>query len=211
MTHPDDVATTGHGSAPGRRSPMWRENSWRPVWTALARMLEEDVGHLPVLAGDRLVGMCTRTDILRARRRLLDDEHLQPGWRLASGSTKPINAHPLATDDPARPEREVPMRFCLIAENQSLGGEALHDVINARLATGPCHFHVVVPATDIHDLYQQMLAPYEGEVPDSHVAIAEAQGRLDRALTWLRTTEQKRTARSVMLIRSWPSPMPSAA
>ena len=103
------------------------------------------------------------------------------------------------------------MRFCLIAKNQSLDGEALHDVINARLATGPCHFHVVVPATDIHNLYQQMLAPYEGEVPDSHVAIAEAQGRLYRALTWLRTTEQKRTARSVMLIRSWPSPMPSAA
>ena len=108
MTHPDDVATTGHGSAPGRRSPMWRENSWRPVWTALARMLEEDVGHLPVLAGDRLVGMCTRTDILRARRRLLDDEHLQPGWRLASGSTKPSTPirYPRTTP-PARKERSL--------------------------------------------------------------------------------------------------------
>src|SRR5581483_4332897 len=34
---------------------------------ALRLMLEEDVGHLPVVSGHKLVGMCTRTDVLRAR------------------------------------------------------------------------------------------------------------------------------------------------
>jgi CBS domain-containing protein len=38
------------------------------VSDALDRMLQENVEHLPVIDGDRLVGMCTRTDILRARR-----------------------------------------------------------------------------------------------------------------------------------------------
>src|SRR5581483_6501399 len=47
---------------------------------ALRRMLEEDVGHLPVVSGARLVGMCTRTDILRARRVKMESERLQPGW-----------------------------------------------------------------------------------------------------------------------------------
>ncbi|HVW33389.1 MAG TPA: chloride channel protein, partial [Acidimicrobiia bacterium] len=51
---------------------------------ALRRMLEEDVGHLPVVEGNRrgahLVGMCTRTDVLRARRVRLESERLQPGW-----------------------------------------------------------------------------------------------------------------------------------
>lgn len=37
-----------------------------PVLSALQRMLDEAVDHLPVLDGDgRLVGICTRTDVLR--------------------------------------------------------------------------------------------------------------------------------------------------
>jgi H+/Cl- antiporter ClcA/CBS domain-containing protein len=47
---------------------------------ALRRMLEEDVGHLPVILDGELVGMCTRTDILRARRRKMVLEQMQPGW-----------------------------------------------------------------------------------------------------------------------------------
>jgi len=43
-------------------------------------MLEEDVGHLPVVSGRKLVGMCTRTDVLRARRVRMESERLQPGW-----------------------------------------------------------------------------------------------------------------------------------
>jgi CIC family chloride channel protein len=50
--------------------------------TALERILEEGVEHLPVLDPDRhLVGMCTRTDILRARGRYLDAERAQGGWQ----------------------------------------------------------------------------------------------------------------------------------
>lgn len=44
-------------------------------------MLSESVEHVPVLEDGRLVGICTRTDVLRARQRQLDDEMLQPGWR----------------------------------------------------------------------------------------------------------------------------------
>jgi len=48
---------------------------------ALERMVEEGVDHLPVLLDGRLVGICTRTDLLRVRARLLDAERPQPGWR----------------------------------------------------------------------------------------------------------------------------------
>jgi H+/Cl- antiporter ClcA len=51
-----------------------------PVLAALHRMLEEDVEHLPVVADGRLVGICTRTDILRVRERQLEHERAQRGW-----------------------------------------------------------------------------------------------------------------------------------
>jgi CBS domain-containing protein len=35
--------------------------------TALQRIVEEGIEHLPVQDGDRLVGICTRTDLLRVR------------------------------------------------------------------------------------------------------------------------------------------------
>ena len=43
-------------------------------------MLDEGVDHLPVLDGGRLVGMCTRTDVLRARHRAAAADQRQPGW-----------------------------------------------------------------------------------------------------------------------------------
>jgi CBS domain-containing protein len=49
--------------------------------SALRQMLEEDIGHLPVVVSGRLVGMCTRTDIFNARRVRMEHERLQPGWR----------------------------------------------------------------------------------------------------------------------------------
>jgi chloride channel protein, CIC family len=51
---------------------------------ALRQMLENDVTHLPVLEDGRLVGICTRTDILQARLRQFEYERLQPGIQLGS-------------------------------------------------------------------------------------------------------------------------------
>jgi H+/Cl- antiporter ClcA/CBS domain-containing protein len=50
------------------------------VHRALQRMLEEGVEHLPVIDGAWLIGICTRTDVLRARRHQLELERLQTGW-----------------------------------------------------------------------------------------------------------------------------------
>ncbi|MFB3738164.1 MAG: chloride channel protein [Candidatus Velamenicoccus archaeovorus] len=52
-----------------------------PLVEVLQRMLQEGVEHLPVTDGDgRLLGICTRTDILRARERQFEHERLQRGW-----------------------------------------------------------------------------------------------------------------------------------
>jgi H+/Cl- antiporter ClcA/predicted transcriptional regulator len=48
--------------------------------TALSRMIEEAVDHLPVVDHERLLGICTRTDILQARIRQNDHEHPEHGW-----------------------------------------------------------------------------------------------------------------------------------
>jgi CBS-domain-containing membrane protein len=54
-----------------------------PVLAALRRMLEEGVEHVPVTQPDgKLLGICTRTDVLRARRRQLESEQPQRGWGL---------------------------------------------------------------------------------------------------------------------------------
>ena len=50
------------------------------VLLALQGVLDESVDHLPVLDGDRLVGICTRTDVLRARQRALAADRPEPGW-----------------------------------------------------------------------------------------------------------------------------------
>jgi H+/Cl- antiporter ClcA/predicted transcriptional regulator len=48
---------------------------------ALQILLEEGVEHLPVIDGDALVGICTRTDIIGARRAQWLRERPEPGWR----------------------------------------------------------------------------------------------------------------------------------
>jgi CBS domain-containing protein len=47
---------------------------------ALGAMLDEQVDHLPVVEGERLAGIVTRTDVLRARGQQRRAEQLQPGW-----------------------------------------------------------------------------------------------------------------------------------
>src|SRR2546422_3104256 len=56
--------------------------------TALERMFEEGVEHILVVRDGELVGICTRTAVLRARHRQLDLERPQPGWR------PPVPWHP---------------------------------------------------------------------------------------------------------------------
>lgn len=51
------------------------------VLEALHCLLEEHRTHLPVVDSEQLVGICTRTDILAARLRQFQTEHLQPGWQ----------------------------------------------------------------------------------------------------------------------------------
>jgi len=43
------------------------------------------------------------------------------------------------------------MRRYLVISNQTLSSEALIETVRSCLATGPCHFHVVVPATHATD------------------------------------------------------------
>jgi H+/Cl- antiporter ClcA len=51
---------------------------------ALHVMLQDGVEHLPVVTDGRLVGICTRTDLLRTRLEQLELERSQPGWHLPS-------------------------------------------------------------------------------------------------------------------------------
>lgn len=105
----DMIATTGHGAFPivsdGRlagivsRSDLFGQDRPRPeqlaevvradvvvgrpdetLRTAVERMLEEGVEHLPVVDDHgRLLGVCTRTDILMSQQRT--DDRRQTGWR----------------------------------------------------------------------------------------------------------------------------------
>jgi signal-transduction protein with cAMP-binding, CBS, and nucleotidyltransferase domain len=50
-----------------------------PAQTALRVMVDEAIEHVPVLDGDELVGICTRTDLLKVRRRQFDLERPQAG------------------------------------------------------------------------------------------------------------------------------------
>ena len=65
-----DVATTDVITAAPRDT----------LQVALNRMVEEGVDHLPIVDRGVLVGICTRTDILRARIRQQDQERTELGW-----------------------------------------------------------------------------------------------------------------------------------
>jgi H+/Cl- antiporter ClcA len=54
--------------------------------TVLTTMLDDGTDHVPVVEDDRVVGIVTRTDLLRARGRLREHEQVQPGWRGRSRS-----------------------------------------------------------------------------------------------------------------------------
>ena len=59
---------------------------------ALDRILQEEIEHLPVIENDHLVGICTRTDIMRARRAQWQNEQTQPGWHPHQPDTAPTSS-----------------------------------------------------------------------------------------------------------------------
>ncbi len=65
--------------------------------SALERIIEEEVDHLPVTDEEHhIVGMCTRTDILRARSRHLTAEQSQQGWHAMWRRKRSLGAAELA-------------------------------------------------------------------------------------------------------------------
>jgi CBS domain-containing protein len=68
-THEDVPADTG----------VWLQPD-DTLYTALLRMVEEEVEQLPVAAQGRLIGVCTRAGILEGRIRHLGHERPERGW-----------------------------------------------------------------------------------------------------------------------------------
>src|SRR5206468_10294452 len=91
--------------------------STAPLVNALELMIEEGLDHLPVVDGDRLVGICTRADVVGARADQLALERRQSGW------LRPIVA------------RRRPRRVLLIG-NHSLGHPGITETV-AALAGRP--------------------------------------------------------------------------
>jgi CBS domain-containing protein len=102
-----------------------------PLVEALELMVEEGVGHLPVIDGEQLVGMCTRADIVRARAEQIHLDHRQPGW------LRPIVS------------RRRPRRVLLVG-NRTLGDPSIDEAIGRRAEQGRVQVHVLVP-TGPHD------------------------------------------------------------
>jgi H+/Cl- antiporter ClcA/CBS domain-containing protein len=142
---------------------------------ALRTMVDEDISHLPVIDDGRLVGLCTRADVVRARSEELALERLEAGW--------------LA---PVMQRRVTGQRHYLVVGNRSLGSKALNDELARRLDPSGVAFHVIVPLPRGDDLSEarqrledQLLAieglgaTASGEVgpADPLVAVEQALGR----------------------------------
>ena len=100
--------------------------STTPLVEALELMIDEGINHLPVVEGDRLVGICTHSDIVRPRADQIALDRRQHGW------LRPIV------------NRRRPRRL-LVVGNQTLGHPAIAEAVEARAAAGRLHVHVVVP------------------------------------------------------------------
>jgi hypothetical protein len=82
----------------------------------------------------------------------------------------------------------TPLPTILIIANRTLGGDALRHLLEDRLAAGPVHVHVVVPATRQQGLMERAIDAYAGEPDPGELADerAVAQARLGRELARLR-------------------------
>jgi H+/Cl- antiporter ClcA len=68
-----------------------------PAMVALQALSEHGVDHLPVIDGHELVGIVTRTDLLRASSSRFEQERPQPGWRPTARRPRPATPAPLLT------------------------------------------------------------------------------------------------------------------
>ncbi len=150
--------------------------------TALRVLLDEGIGHLPVIRDGKLIGMCTRTDVLSARRRAFEDESLQPGWRHVRSS----NLHHARRSSPGGIREEGIVHHILIVGNQTLASDELTRAVGERLTDGPASFYVVVPATPAHDFYGSVLRALEGEPASEQEERAAAAQRLATELESIR-------------------------
>lgn len=145
---------------------------------ALRTMVDENVSHLPVLEEGRLVGLCTRADVVRARSQELALERLEAGW--------------LA---PVLQRRVTGQRRYLVIGNHSLGSRALSEELARRVEPSGVAFHVVVPLPRGEDLgearqrlenqllqIEQLGASASGEVGPADPLLA-IENALERAPT----------------------------
>jgi H+/Cl- antiporter ClcA/predicted transcriptional regulator len=93
---------------------------------ALELMMEEGINHLPVVDDDRLAGICTRADIVRARAEQLALDRRQSGW------LRPIV------------NRRRPRRVLLVG-NRTLGHPGIAQALQPQILGGRLHVHVVAP------------------------------------------------------------------
>jgi hypothetical protein len=71
----------------------------------------------------------------------------------------------------------VAVQRYLVVANQTLGGDELLSAIRDHMAVGPCHFHLLVPATAASDLDAEYLAAVTG--PAGPATVPGTEG-LDR-------------------------------
>ena len=101
--------------------------STTPLVEALELMMEEGINHLPVVENDRLVGICTRADIVRARAEQIALDRRQHGW------LRPIV------------NRRRPRRVLLVG-NKTLGHPGIAEALQPQVVPGGrLHVHVVAP------------------------------------------------------------------
>jgi CBS domain-containing protein len=83
MTEPDeamhrDAVVAGEATAAGMKVVSIRSTD--SLHDALERMLDEHIEQVPVIDDGEVVGVCTRGDIMRARREQFVHERTEPGW-----------------------------------------------------------------------------------------------------------------------------------
>lgn len=137
---------------------------------ALKLMVDENISHLPVTnEDDLLIGICTRSDILRARGQEFALERLDTGW------LAPVLQGPGSGD-----------RRYLVVGNRTLGSAELSEAIAERVQEGgPVRFHVIVPMhqndglsiarhrlEEQLDLIEKLGGRATGEVTDGDALIA---------------------------------------